>query len=239
MSVNKRILITGGTKGIGRAIAERFAAEGFDVAVCARTDQDLLKMQTAFSKRFPDCTLVTGVVDVRQKHELLAFVEHILDTWGTIDVLVNNAGVFIPGALSEEPEGALETMIETNLYSAYHVTRAVLPVMTDGKKRHIFNMCSVASLFAYPNGGSYSISKFALLGFSKVLREELKQTGLRVTSVLPGATWSASWEGIDLPIERLMPAADVAAAVWNAWNMSDATVVEEILLRPQLGDLQF
>lgn len=98
-------------------------------------------------------------------------------------------------------------------------------------------MCSIASKIAYPNGGSYSISKFALLGFSKVLREELKPTGIKVTSILPGATWSNSWAGVDLPEDRLMQAHDIAIPVWSALSMSPSAVVEEITIRPQLGDL--
>ena len=98
-------------------------------------------------------------------------------------------------------------------------------------------MCSVASILAYPNGGSYSISKFALLGFSKVLREELKTQGIKVTAILPGATWSDSWQGVDFPEDRLMQASDIALAVWSAYNLSRAAVVEELLIRPQLGDL--
>ena len=104
-------------------------------------------------------------------------------------------------------------------------------------KGHIFNMCSVASLMAYPNGGSYSISKYALLGFSKNLRLELKDKGIKVTGIMPGATWSASWEGVELPEERLMQASDIALAVWSATQMSPSAVVEDIVLRPQLGDL--
>ena len=98
-------------------------------------------------------------------------------------------------------------------------------------------MCSIASLNAYPNGGSYTISKFALLGFSKVLREELKDKGIRVTSVMPGATWSHSWDGADFPEDRLMKSEDIALVVSNAIDLSPNAVVEEIIIRPQLGDL--
>jgi short-subunit dehydrogenase len=128
-------------------------------------------------------------------------------------------------------------MTETNLYSAYYLTRSVVPIMLPQKSGHIFNMCSIASLIAYPNGGAYSITKFALLGFSKVLREELKEKGIRVTSIMPGATWSNSWAGVDLPKERLMEAEDIASAILNAWKMGPSAVVEEVIIRPQLGDL--
>jgi NADP-dependent 3-hydroxy acid dehydrogenase YdfG len=154
-----------------------------------------------------------------------------------VDILVNNAGVFLPGELSLEDEGNLEMMINTNLYSAYHLTRALLPKMKERRSGYIFNMCSIASKIAYPNGGSYSISKFALLGFSKVLREEMKPLGIRVSSILPGATWSNSWAGVDLPESRLMKANDIAKIVKVAYELSDSAVMEDIVLRPQLGDL--
>lgn len=145
--------------------------------------------------------------------------------------------MFIPGEILSEEEGALEQMINVNLYSAYQLTRLIAPHMVSAGTGHIFNMCSIASIIAYPNGGSYSISKFALLGFSKVLREELKPKGIKVTAILPGATWSNSWAGVDLPKERLMEANDIAIAVSSAIKMSPSAVVEEIIVRPQLGDL--
>lgn len=231
-----KIIITGATKGIGRAIAEKFATEGFDVAVCARSEADLADFKKDAEEKY-GVEVLTKVTDMRQKAEVLAFANFVKEKWGDVDCLVNNAGVFLPGEISAEPEGQLEMQIETNLYSAYHFTRTMLPTMLAKGSGHIFNMCSIASQIAYPNGGSYSISKFALLGFSKVLREELKTKGIKVTAILPGATWSDSWAGVTLPESRLMQAKDIAIAVWSAWQMSPAAVVEEIVVRPQLGDL--
>lgn len=232
-----KIVITGATKGIGRAIAEKFAAGGFDIAICARTQSDLDAFQKDFSEKYPGSQVLTRTVDMRRKEEVLAFADFVKKEWGTVDVLVNNAGLFIPGEITQEPDGALEQMVETNLYSAYHFTRAMLPSMEEQGSGHIFNMCSIASIIAYPNGGSYSIAKFALLGFSKVLREELKTKGIKVTAILPGATWSASWAGAPFAEDRLMQADDIAIAVHSAWQMSPSAVVEEIVVRPQLGDL--
>ena len=235
--MNKKIVVTGGTKGLGRAIAERFAPEGFDIAVCARTVSDLESMQKAWERDFPASRLLTYQADVSQHTEVVEFAEFISTEWNGIDVLVNNAGLFIPGKITEEPKGSLETMMEVNLYSAYHLTRALLPMILPHQQGHIFNMCSIASLAAYPNGGSYTIAKFALLGFSKVLRQELLSQGIKVSSIMPGATWSASWEGVDLPEERLMQADDIAKLVWASYDLSDSAVVEDIVIRPQLGDL--
>jgi short-subunit dehydrogenase len=231
------VLITGGTKGIGLAIAEKFAEEGANLAVCARTPDDLKLMKANFDQKFPNATLITNDIDVSSKGQILELAAWIKEKWDRLDVLVNNAGVFIPGEILSEADGKLETMMETNLYSAYHLTRALAPMMVNQKSGHIFNICSIASLIAYPNGGAYSISKFAMLGFSKVLREELKTKGVKVTSVMPGATWSASWEGADLPQERLMPAEDIGSLVLQIYKLSKVSVVEDIVIRPQLGDL--
>lgn len=230
-------IITGATKGIGRAVAEKFAGEGFDLAVNARTESDLTAFKKDFAVQYPQVKVITKVTDMSKKAEVIAFADFVKKELGDIDILVNNAGRYIPGNIVDEEEGSLSDMIETNLYSAYHLTRALLPVMLKKSGGHIFNMCSVASLKAYPGGGSYSISKYALLGFSKNLREELKGKGIRVTSVMPGATWSASWAGVELPEERLMQASDIAEAIWSAHKMSRSAVVEDIVLRPQEGDL--
>ena len=231
------VLVTGGTKGLGRAIIDLFFDNGAHIAVCARGKEELNQLKVHFAQIDPNRHILTQVCDVSQKNEIEEFGQYILNQWGYIDVLVNNAGVFIPGEVTKEADGMLEKMINTNLYSAYYLTRVMIPSMVARGSGHVFNMCSVASQMAYPNGGSYSISKFALLGFSKVLREELKTKGVKVTSILPGATWSDSWSGVDLPHERLMTAHDIAIATWSAYQMSPAAVVEEIIIRPQLGDL--
>jgi short-subunit dehydrogenase len=232
-----RAVITGATKGIGRAIVEAFAKAGYDLAVCARTEADLDTLKQELKATYPSIDLITAAVDMSDKKAVQAFGATIIGQWKQVDVLINNAGVFKPGSLIEEEEGTLEFQIETNLYSAYYMTRALLPAMLPYEAGHIFNMCSIASFMAYPNGGSYSISKFAMLGFSKVLREEMKTKGVKVTSIMPGATWSASWEGAPFPEDRLMKAEDIAHAVLSVAQMNKGAVVEEMVIRPQLGDL--
>ncbi len=234
---NKLIVVSGGTKGIGKAIIERFMEDGFDAVTCSRNEADLYSLKSELETKFSQSSLYTFKADLSVKSEVFAFAAFIEGLKQLVDVLVNNTGVFIPGEVHQEEDGALEKMIDTNLYSAYHLTRALLPEMKTRNGGHIFNMCSIASIIAYANGGSYSISKFAMYGMSKVLREELKPYGIRVTAILPGATYTASWEGVDVPEERLMKAEDVAEAVQSANCMSTTSVVEEIVIRPQLGDL--
>jgi short-subunit dehydrogenase len=101
----------------------------------------------------------------------------------------------------------------------------------------IFNICSIASLAAYENGGAYSISKFALLGFSKNLRLEIKDQGIKVTAVCPGAVYTNSWSGSGVDPKRIMEARDIAKMIYAATQLSPQAVVEDIVMRPQLGDL--
>ncbi len=239
-SVQKYLLVTGGTRGIGRAVAHRFVAEGFGLLTCARSAADLARLHADLTAEFPGADVRTFVADFSQPAQTAAFGAWVADlqTAGIVpDVVVHNTGVFVPGRIQDEPEGTLRLLLETNVASVYDLTRAVLPAMLARRSGHFFTICSTASIMAYPAGGSYCISKFALLGFTKVLREELKASNLRVTAILPGATLTDSWAGADLPPDRLMPPEDVAAAVWMAWAASPRTVVEEVLLRPQLGDL--
>lgn len=230
-------VITGASKGIGRAIAERFIREGSHLAICSRHEEELHHAKNQLQALNPDACIMTMVCDLGIREEAQAFGEAVLNTFSMVDVLVNNAGRFLPGELSTESEGTLEAMIATNLFSAYHLTRTLLPVMIARRSGHIFNMSSVAGLQAYPQGGSYSISKFALEGFSKNLREELKELNIKVTTVQPGATLSDSWKGSGVDENRIMQADDIAQMIWAATQLSPQAVVEEILLRPQLGDL--
>jgi short-subunit dehydrogenase len=236
--MTKTAIITGATKGLGRAIAQKLASEGFDLCVCARSASDLGAMAEYWGAYLPKAKLYTMAADLSSQSETLAFGQFCLDSLGQApDILVNNTGSFAPGSVLNEPQGNLESMIEVNLYSAYYLSRIIVPAMVSRGSGHVFNMCSIASEMAYPNGGSYSVSKFALLGYTKVLREELKTANIKVTAIMPGATWSDSWKGVDLPESRLMQASDIAETLWGAYNLSASAVVEEITLRPQLGDL--
>jgi short-subunit dehydrogenase len=233
--MNKKIVITGATKGIGRAIAEKFASEEWGLALCARNESDLELLKSEI--RNPKSEVLIQKCDVSKREDIKTFAEKILNEFGTVDIIINNAGIFIPGQVINEEEGTLEKLIETNLYSAYHLTRMLLPKMIERKSGHIFNICSVASIQAYTNGGSYSISKFALLGLSKALREELKEHYIKVTALIAGATYTDSWSQSNLPETRFMKAEDIAQTVWDVYHLSENTVVEEVLLRPMLGDI--
>lgn len=234
--MNKLLVITGGSKGIGRAVVEKFSSCSFDIMASARNLTDLQSLKVEIEKQFNN-TVHIFKGDMAKPDETKAFTDFVSAHNKPVDVLVNNAGYYVPGEICTEPEGTLDGMMNANLYSAYHTTRGLVPAMKKHKRGHIFNLCSVASFKAYPNGGSYAISKFALLGFSKCLREELKNHAIRVTAVMPGATQTSSWDGSDLPDSRFMKPQDVADTIYAAWALSERSVVEEIIIRPQLGDI--
>ena len=233
------IVITGATKGIGKAIAEAFAEDrqGHTFYLCARNENVLQTTAKELQGRFPRTNIFTKACDIGQRESVAAFAAWILEAADKIDVLVNNAGMFIPGSVEQEEDGALEKMMAVNLFGSYHLTRALLPVMKKNNSGHIFNICSIASIKAYNNGGAYSISKFAFYGFSQNLREEMKPHGIKVTSVLPGAVLTDSWNGFDNSGKRIMEASDIAKLVYASSHLSPQACVEEILVRPQLGDL--
>lgn len=231
------IIITGASRGLGKAIAEIFAEHGHSLILCAKTEATLNSTMQELQQRFPQANISARAADLSKREEAIEFGKWVIDSGAAIDVLVNNAGSFIPGDIPTESDEALETMISVNLYSAYHLTRALLPAMMARAEGHIFNMCSIASLQAYPGGGAYSISKFALLGFSKNLRLSLQNSNIKVTTVMPGAAYTDSWRGSGVDPKRIMEAADIAKMVYAATQLSAQACVEEIILRPQLGDL--
>jgi short-subunit dehydrogenase len=230
-------VITGASKGFGKAFAEQFASAGYNLFLCARNESVLAETASELKERFSDVSIHTRAVDLSSKTQALEFAGWVLKESNSVDILINNAGQFLPGSVYNEPEGTLERMIEVNLYSAYYITRMLVPQMIKQKAGHIFNICSIAALKAYDNGGAYSISKYALAGFSRNLREEMKPFNIKVTAVYPGAAYTDSWAGTGIDPERIMESEDISKLVFSASQLSHRACVEDIIVRPQLGDL--
>lgn len=230
------VIVTGASRGIGFAIAEIFAQHGHNLLITSLNEVKLYKAMETLQTKYSNIEIAAKAFDLSKKESATAFAEWCLQK-AKPDVLVNNTGVFKPGNVLDEPEGTLESQVETNLYSAYYITRKIAPAMQQQKSGHIFNICSVAGLKAYPGGGSYSISKFALIGFTKNLRQELMDYGVKVTAVIPGAVMTDSWGDFDNSQKRIMEAEDVARMVYAASQLSKGACADEIILRPQLGDL--
>jgi len=235
--MSHKAVITGATKGIGRAIAEKFCQQGYDLAVCSRHEKDLVLLKNELEGKYPGQAVWIYPCDVTKKEEIITWCEKLSLQWDRFEILFNNAGTFLPGTILTEPDESLLIQMQTNVYSAYYFTRLLYPLLQKNAQGHIFNLCSIASKKAYASGGAYAMSKFAIYGFSQCLREELKPTPIKVTSVLPGATWSDSWMTSSFGPEDMIQANDIAELVWTCSQLSKQAVVEEILIRPQGGDL--
>lgn len=230
-------VITGATKGIGKALAIKFLKGGANIAVCARSQSDLTALVSELKQINPLSEVHAMVCDMGNETAVKAFANYVLSNFKQIDGLVNNAGLFKVFPLLEEPDGFLAQCMAVNVYGPYHLCRALVPNMMAHKQGRIFNICSVASFYAFDGCTAYNTSKHALLGLTRSLRGELKQNGIHVTAVMPGATFTASWSGSDIDPNRIMSPEDVAEVVWACANMSERSTIEEITMRPLLGDL--
>lgn len=231
------VVITGASQGIGAALATAFArgVPGVRLALVARNAANLRRVAARCAKAGASAECFT--CDVADAASVEAMARAVLRRFRRVDVLVNNAGKFAGGSFLEMPVELFDQLVAANLRSVFLVSRAFAPAMVKRGAGDIFNMSSIAGLIAYPGGAAYSAAKFGVTGLSKVMRAELKDKGVRVCCVHPGATWSPSWAGSGVPASRMMPASDIAEAFLGVYRLSRATVVEEIVLRPQLGDL--
>lgn len=232
------VLITGASQGLGAAIARTFAAEygrTVRLSLVARNAERLGAVARACEQR--SAAAEAFVCDVTDAAAVEALARDAHARFGPVDVLVNNAGRFEPGGLAETTPQAFGDMLAVNLTSAFLVTRAFLPAMLERGSGRVLMMGSVASVKGYPGGLAYGAAKHGLLGLARALREETKGSGVGVTTLLPGATWTPSWHGVGVDEARLMPADDVARVAVEIAGLSGRSVVEEVLIRPDAGDL--
>jgi NAD(P)-dependent dehydrogenase (short-subunit alcohol dehydrogenase family) len=231
------IVITGASQGIGAAIAREFAREvrGVRLALIARNEKNLARTAAACTKL--GARAMPLVCDVSDSAEVAATAADVTRAFGAVDVLVNNAGAFAPCSFLEETVENFDRMLAVNLRSAFLVSKAFVPAMAIRGRGHVFLMSSIAGLDAYPHATSYCAAKFGVTGLGAVMRRELRDKGVRVTTLYPGATWTPSWEKSGVKPERLMPARSIARAVVAAWRLGPDAVVEDIVLRPPLGDV--
>ena len=231
-------VITGATKGIGRATAELLAKHNHHLYICSRKEEELKAFKRDLQQINPNINVSYSALDLSDKTQVYSLAADILSTWPVVDVLINNAGYFSPSDMLEESDEEMEALMNINFFAPFYLTKALVPSMINAQKGHIINICSIASQRAYPKSGSYSTTKFALYGFTKALREDLKGEKVKVTAVLPGPTWTNSWAGVDLPEDRLMQPEAVAQSILHAISLPGSAVLEEIILRPQEGDLE-
>jgi NADP-dependent 3-hydroxy acid dehydrogenase YdfG len=231
------VLITGASQGIGAAIAQVFADNlpGVRLALVARNAENLAA--TARTCTAAGATVATFPCDVTDAAAVAALAAAVGQRLGIVDVLINNAGVFVAAPFVDTTVADFDRIVAANLRSAFLVTQAFVPAMIAQNHGDVFFMSSIAGLGAYPNSAAYCAAKFGVTGLAAVLRAETRDHGVRVCCVHPGATWSPSWSSSGVAEARIMPAEDVAQAFFDVYKLGRRTVVEEIVLRPQRGDL--
>lgn len=223
-------IVTAASKGIGRAITIQLAENGYNVAICARNEQDLKALADQLSdtgKR-----IIYYKADLSKKAEALAFCEFATRELGEIDVLVNNAGIFVPSAILDEADEDFDLQLNLNLNAAYYISKQIGKAMRDRQSGHIFNICSAASREIIKNAGTYSVTKTAMLCLNNVMRQELAEFNVKVTAILPGATLTASWDGTDIPAAKFMKPEDIAKALYQVLTLGAAANVDEVLIKP-------
>lgn len=230
-------IITGVTKGIGRAVALAFAGAGMNVAGCARNREELDELGEELERTCPGIHFIGRACDCTRKDELMGFAGEVYSIFSTVEVLVNNVGTYAHGSVLEEPADTLQSMLSGNLMPAYHLGRYVGKRMCRQQTGAIFNIESVAVIHPVGEAASYSIAKAALHAFTSLLREALRPCQVKVTAVLPGSTYTASWEGTRLPRQDFVQPEDIARALLNALNMSPGAGVDEIRISPVKGNL--
>jgi 3-oxoacyl-[acyl-carrier protein] reductase len=229
----RTILVTGASRGIGLTIADACAQEGGRVVLVARNAKTLGEAASQISGAD------SFVGDVTEEQDVARLFKEIRSRHKRLDVLVNNAGVFTYKPFVRTTPADWERNIRTNLTSLYLVTRAALPLLKRSTAAQIVNILSVSSRTAFPNCSAYCASKFGALGFTRVLAEELRPEGIRVTAILPGSTSTSMSNEFDFPLDRekLLKPRDVADAVIAALLLPSRGTMDEILLTPSQGNL--
>ena len=229
-----RVLITGASQGIGAAIARQFAKPGVTLLLVARNAGNL---QSVARECGTADRVETYACDVAEAEAVSSWATAVTADVGGVDVLINNAGCWHGQPVADMAVDDFDRVVASNLRSVFLMTRAFLPAMQAAGRGDIFNMVSTAGFEGYAGVSAYCAAKHGVLGFSKALREELRDDDIRVCCVSPGPTWSPSWENSHVPETALMPTDDVARAFWNLYTMDRNVVTENMVLRPRQGHI--
>jgi NAD(P)-dependent dehydrogenase (short-subunit alcohol dehydrogenase family) len=228
-----RVLVTGGGRGIGRAIALRFAREGASVVVASRTSPELdavvAEIEGLGGKG------LAAQMNVRDHGSVEAAVWRATEfTGGTIDVLVNNAGVFDVKPFADTDLDTWARNIEVNLTGAFFVTQEVLDALEESERGHVFNIASVAARQGFAGNTAYCASKYGLRGFGDALREDLREQGIRVSTVYPASTDTTIFDGVpgDWDRSKMNRPEDVAEVVWKAYQAGPDEDVDDLDVAP-------
>lgn len=187
MNLNgKSAIVTGGTKGIGRGIAEALVREGVNVCISARHEEEIERAVGAL-RDVGEGAVAGAVCDVRDYEQVRALMEHAASEFGGLDILVNNAGIGIFAAVEEISPEDFRAVLETNLFGVFYCCREAIPLMKKRGGGYIINISSLAGVNAHPRMSAYNASKFGLNGFSEALMQEVRHDGIKVSYVMPGS----------------------------------------------------
>jgi 3-oxoacyl-[acyl-carrier protein] reductase len=227
---NTAAIVTGGSRGIGLAIARRLVRLGASVCICGR---DASRLEAAAAGLRRDGGKIAAVVaDVSRASDIRVLIERAQRELGPIDILINNAGVGLFGPVHQMTEADWDMVLDTNLKSVFLVSNAIVPFMIERRRGHIVNIGSLAGKNAFANGGIYCASKWGLLGLGKCMAEDWRGYGIRVSTVCPGsvATDFSPHTGRDQ--SKLLQPDDVAHTVEMILTQAPQSFISEIDIRP-------
>jgi 3-oxoacyl-[acyl-carrier protein] reductase len=223
-------LVTGGSRGIGRAIALRLASLGASVAVCGRDARALEETRELLHAE--GAAAFSIVADVTSATDVERLAEAAQKALGAVDILVNNAGLGLFGPAHERSEEEWDRVLDTNLKGAFLVSRALLSAMIRRKSGHIINISSLAGKNTFAGGGIYCASKWGLHGLSGCMAEDLREYGIRVTLVCPGSVATEFSPKTGKDVSRLLQPEDVAHVVEMLVTQSERSFASEVHVRP-------
>jgi len=223
-------LVTGGSRGIGRAIALRLASLGAAVAVCGRDAAALQSSEAAL--RATGVPVFSCIADVTRAADTERLAAETQAALGPVSILINNAGIGLFGPAHERTEQEWDRLLDTNLKGVFLVSRAVIPTMIARRKGHILNISSLAGKNTFANGGLYCASKWGLQGLSGCMAEDLREYGIRVSTVCPGSVATEFSPRTDRDLSKLLQADDVAHVVEMLVTQGAQSFVSEVQMRP-------
>ena len=226
----KVAVVTGGSRGIGRAIVEALLGHGSRVAFSARTAADVTKLADELGHRFPR-RVIGAIADVREEADCQRLIAETVAAFGHLDILVNNAGVGIFAPLAEMSTDAWRQQIATNLDGVFFAARAAIPHLKAAGGGWIINIGSLAGRNPFAGGTAYNASKFGLLGLSEALMLEVRHDGIRVTCVMPGSVATEFAEG-DPSVAWKLTADDIARVVLDLLAFPERALPSRIEIRP-------
>ena len=224
-------LVTGGSRGIGRAVVEALLGEGYAVAFCSRNPDAVADAQAALLARWPG-KIAGETVDVRQQPQVASWIAAAADRFGRIDCLVNNAGLGTFGPVDEIAPESFREVLETNLFGPFYAIAAATPILRKQGGGSIFNVGSLAAKNPFAGGAAYNASKFGLLGLSEAAMLDLRHAGIRVVSILPGSVDTDFHAGRRPEREWMLAPEDVARAILDCMRYPDRALPSLIELRP-------